>query len=70
MPPETILPFSPADAGTSATLKSGPEAAAAPAELLASLPQEHIETASRLGLALKLCNDKLTDRVTSIALTW
>ena len=53
MPPETILPFSPADAGTSAALKSGPEAAAAPAELLASLPQEHIETASRLGLSLK-----------------
>ena len=53
MPPETILPFSPADAGTSAALKSGPEAAAVPAELLAALPQEHIETASRLGLSLK-----------------
>ena len=32
MPPETILSFSPANAGTSAALKSGPEAAAAPAE--------------------------------------
>ena len=53
MPPETTLPFPPADAGTSAPLKSGPEAAAVPAELLAALPQEHIEAASRLGLSLK-----------------
>ena len=53
MPPEIILPFSPADAGTSAAFKSGSEAAAVPSELLAALPQEHIETASRLGLTLK-----------------
>jgi hypothetical protein len=53
MPPETILSFPPADAGTSATSKSTPQAAAVPAELLAALPQEHVETASRLGLSLK-----------------
>ena len=53
MPPEIILPCSPADAGTSAAFKLGSEAVAAPSELLAALPQEHIETASRLGLSLK-----------------
>jgi hypothetical protein len=53
MPAEIILSFPPADAGTSAAPKSGPQAAAAFAELLAALPQEHIETASRLGLSLK-----------------
>jgi len=53
MPPDIILPFPPADAGTSATSKLRPQAAAAPAELLAALPREHIETASRLGLSLK-----------------
>jgi hypothetical protein len=53
MLPETILPFSPTDAGTSKAPKSGPEGVAAPAELLAWLPQEYVETASRLGLSLK-----------------
>jgi hypothetical protein len=53
MPPEIILPFSPADAGTSVASKSGSEAAAAPSKLVAALPQEHIETASGLGLTLK-----------------
>ena len=53
MPPETILPFPPVDAGTSAAPKLRPQAAAVLAELLAALPQEHVETASRLGLFLK-----------------
>jgi len=53
MPPEAILPFSPADAGTALTVQTGAKRAAVPAELLAALPAEHIETASRLGLSVK-----------------
>lgn len=52
MPPE--LPASlPADTGMPAVLKSGPAAGTLPVDLVAGLPQEHIEKASQLGLSLK-----------------
>ena len=50
---ENIIALPSADAGVPAAFKGKPQPVAAPPDLLAALPQEHVETASALGLSLK-----------------